>query len=252
MTAEELETNDRFLVLATSGGKIKRMALSSVSNIRNAGLMIMNLNPNDELVSVRPSDPVEDVIMVTKQGMSIRFPSSEVRPQQRAAGGVRGMKLESKDRVISMDVGTDDTRLLVISKLGYGKITPLSSYRVTGRGGKGIKTFNIRSKTGVVADAQVIDDSKEVYVVSEQAQVLRTSLSEIRSMGRATQGVTIFKPAEGDSVASISCVSDLNLRVDDDPKPANAGKKLKVKKPANNGARNGRANGSQPTLDGLE
>ena len=252
MSAEELETNDRFLVLATSGGKIKRMALSSVSNIRNAGLMIMNLNPNDELVSVRPSDPVEDVIMVTKQGMSIRFPSSEVRPQQRAAGGVRGMKLESKDRVISMDVGTDDTRLLVISKLGYGKITPLSSYRVTGRGGKGIKTFNIRSKTGVVADAQVIDDSKEVYVVSEQAQVLRTSLSEIRSMGRATQGVTIFKPAEGDSVASISCVSDLNLRVDDDPKPANAGKKLKVKKPANNGARNGRANGSQPTLDGLE
>ena len=252
MSAEELETNDRFLVLATSGGKIKRMALSSVSNIRNAGLMIMNLNPNDELVSVRPSDPVEDVIMVTKQGMSIRFPSSEVRPQQRAAGGVRGMKLESKDRVISMDVGTDDTRLLVISKLGYGKITPLSSYRVTGRGGKGIKTFNIRSKTGVVADAQVIDDSKEVYVVSEQAQVLRTSLSEIRSMGRATQGVTIFKPAEGDSVASISCVSDLNLRVDDDPKPANAGKKLKVKNPANNGARNGRANGSQPSLDGLE
>ena len=252
MSAEELETNDRFLVLATSGGKIKRMALSSVSNIRNAGLMIMNLNPNDELVSVRPSDPVEDVIMVTKQGMSIRFPSSEVRPQQRAAGGVRGMKLESKDRVISMDVGTDDTRLLVISKLGYGKITPLSSYRVTGRGGKGIKTFNIRSKTGVVADAQVIDDSKEVYVVSKQAQVLRTSLSEIRSMGRATQGVTIFKPAEGDSVASISCVSDLNLRVDDDPKPANAGKKLKVKKPANNGARNGRANGSQPSLDGLE
>ena len=252
MSAEELETNDRFLVLATSGGKIKRMALSSVSNIRNAGLMIMNLNPNDELVSVRPSDPVEDVIMVTKQGMSIRFPSSEVRPQQRAAGGVRGMKLESKDRVISMDVGTDDTRLLVISKLGYGKITPLSSYRVTGRGGKGIKTFNIRSKTGVVADAQVIDDSKEVYVVSEQAQVLRTSLSEIRSMGRATQGVTIFKPAEGDSVASISCVSDLNLRVDDDPKPANAGKKLKVKKPANNGARNGRANGAQPSLEGLE
>ena len=252
MSAEELETNDRFLVLATSGGKIKRMALSSVSNIRNAGLMIMNLNPNDELVSVRPSDPVEDVIMVTKQGMSIRFPSSEVRPQQRAAGGVRGMKLESKDRVISMDVGTDDTRLLVISKLGYGKITPLSSYRVTGRGGKGIKTFNIRSKTGVVADAQVIDDSKEVYVVSKQAQVLRTSLSEIRSMGRATQGVTIFKPAEGDSVASISCVSDLNLRVDDDPKPANAGKNLKVKKPANNGARNGRANGAQPSLEGLE
>ena len=252
MSAEQLETDDRFLMLATSGGRIKRMALSSVSNIRNAGLMIMNLIADDELVSVRPSDPGEDVIMVTEQGMSIRFPSSEVRPQQRAAGGVRGMKLERKDRIVSMDVGTDDTRLLVISKLGYGKITPLSSYRVTGRGGKGIKTFNIRTKTGAVADAQVIDDSKEVYVVSEQAQVLRTSLSEIRSMGRATQGVTIFKPADGDAVASISCVSDLNLRVEDDPKPANSGKKLKVNKPTNNGASNGRTNGSQPSLEGLE
>ena len=249
-SAEELDTDDSYLMLATSGGKIKRMALSSVSTIRNAGLMIMNLRADDELVSVRPAGPDEDVIMVTEQGMSIRFPSSEVRPQQRAAGGVRGMKLERKDKVISMDVGSEDTRLLVISKLGYGKITPLSSYRVTGRGGKGIKTFNIRTKTGVVADAQVIDDSKEVYVVSEQAQVLRTNLSEIRSMGRATQGVTIFKPAEGDAVVSISCVSDLNLR-DDAPKPANSGKKLKVKKPTNE-KRNGRANGAQPSLDGLE
>ena len=250
MDDRDTESDEKFLMLATSRGKIKRIALSSVSNIRNAGLMIMNLNTDDELVSVRPAGLDDDVIMVTEQGMSIRFASSEIRPQQRAAGGVRGMKLESDDRVISMDVGTEDTRLLVISKLGFGKITPLSSYRVTGRGGKGIKTFNIRRKTGVVADAQVIDDSKEVYVVSEQAQVLRTNLSEIRSMGRATQGVTIFRPAEGDAVASISCVSDLNLR-DDDPKPANSGKKLNVKKPTN-GSRNGRANGAQSTLEGLE
>ncbi len=252
MSAGDLETDDRHLMLATSGGQIKRTPLNSVANIRPAGLIIMNLKDDDELVSVRPAGLDEDVIMVTEQGMSIRFASSQIRPQQRAAGGVRGMKLESGDRVISMDVGSEDTRLLVISKLGYGKITPLSSYRVTGRGGKGIKTFNIRRKTGVVADAQVIDDSKEVYVVSEQAQVLRTSLSEIRSMGRATQGVTIFKPAEGDAVASISCVSDLNLRDDDSPKPANAGKKLKVKKPtANNGSRNGHANGAQTTFEGL-
>ena len=251
MDDRDTETEEKFLMLATSRGKIKRIALSSVSNIRNAGLMIMNLNTDDELVSVRPSGLDDDVIIVTEQGMSIRFASSEIRPQQRAAGGVRGMKLDSDDKVISMDVGTEDTRLLVISKLGYGKITPLSSYRVTGRGGKGIKTFKIRSKTGVVADAQVIDDSKEVYVVSEQAQVLRTNLSEIRSMGRATQGVTIFKPAKGDAVASISCVSDLNLR-DEAPKPDNSGKKLKVKKPTTNGTHNGRTNGAQPTLEGLE
>ncbi len=231
MSPEDISADDRYLMLATARGKIKRTSLSSVANIRPAGLIIVGLQPNDELVSVRPADGDEDAIMVSRDGMSIRFPTDDIRPQQRAASGVKGMTLADGDRVVSMDVGTPDARLLVISKFGYGKITPLNSYRVTNRGGKGVKTFKITRKTGPVADAQVIDDSKEIYVVSEQAQVLRTSLSEIRSMGRATQGVTIFKPAEGDAVASISCVSDLKLAPD-----ANGGK-------ANGKAANGKANG---------
>ena len=235
MSPQDLDTDDRYLVLATSQGRIKRTALSSVDNVRPSGLIIMGLLPDDELVSVRPAGTDEDIVMVTEKGMSIRFPMSKVRPQQRSARGVRGMRIEARDRIVSMDVGTPEARLLVISKLGYGKITSLDKYRVTDRGGKGVKTFNIRSKTGPVADAQIIDDSTEIYVVSEQAQVLRTSLSEIRSMGRATQGVTIFKPAEGDAVASISCVSDLNLSDDDD-------------KASTNGRRNGRANGTTPKL----
>ena len=230
MPPDALKADDRYLMLATARGRIKRAALSSVSSIRPAGLIIVGLESDDELVSVRPADADEDAIMTSRDGMSIRFSTDEVRPQQRAARGVKGMTLADGDRVVSMDVGTPDARLLVISKLGYGKITPLKSYRVTNRGGKGVKTFKITRKTGPVADAQVIDDSKEVYVVSEQAQVLRTSLSEIRSMGRATQGVTIFKPADGDAVASISCVSDLNA-------PAAA--------PANGGKGNGKANGGK-------
>ena len=235
MSPQDLDTDDRYLVLATSQGRIKRTALSSVDNVRPSGLIIMGLLPDDELVSVRPAGTDEDIVMVTEKGMSIRFPMSKVRPQQRSARGVRGMRIEARDRIVSMDVGTPEARLLVISKLGYGKITSLDKYRVTDRGGKGVKTFNIRSKTGPVADAQIIDDSTEIYVVSEQAQVLRTSLSEIRSMGRATQGVTIFKPAEGDAVASISCVSDLNLSDDDD-------------KASTNGRRNGSTNGTTPKL----
>ena len=235
MSPQDLDTDDRYLVLATSQGRIKRTALSSVDNVRPSGLIIMGLLPDDELVSVRPAGTDEDIVMVTERGMSIRFPMSKVRPQQRSARGVRGMRIEARDRIVSMDVGTPEARLLVISKLGYGKITSLDKYRVTDRGGKGVKTFNIRSKTGPVADAQIIDDSTEIYVVSEQAQVLRTSLSEIRSMGRATQGVTIFKPAEGDAVASISCVSDLNLSDDND-------------KASTNGRRNGRTNGTTPKL----
>ena len=246
----DLQEEDRLLVLATTQGRIKRVALSQMSNIRNAGLNIMGLVSDDELVSVRLAASDDDIIMVTEKGMSIRFESDKVRPQQRGARGVKGIDLAKNDKVVSMDVGRPEARLLVISRLGFGKITELNKYRVTNRGGKGVKTFNIRTKTGPVVDAQVIDDSEEVYVVSEQAQVLRTSLSEIRSMGRATQGVTIFKPSEGDSVASISCVSDLNLIEETATKTDKP--KASAKKPSKtNGRRNGRVNGTQPKMEGL-
>ena len=258
-SAAEIERDsNRFLVLATRKGRIKRVALNSVASIRLSGLIIMNLKPDDEVVSVRLAGEDEDVIFVSEQGMSIRFPVSNVPLRQRGAGGVKGMTLRAEDEVVSMDVGSPETRLLVISKLGFGKLTSLESYRTQKRGGIGIKTFNIRPKTGPVADAQIIDDSKEIYVVSEQAQVIRTSLSEIRSMGRITQGVTIFRPAPGDAVASISCVSDLDLDEEDDgaeakpkapdaPKSPNAPKAKE--KPRTNGSRNG---AQQPPLKGLE
>jgi len=261
-SAAEIERDsNRFLVLATRKGRIKRIALNSVASIRLSGLIIMNLKPDDEVVSVRLAGEDEDVIFVSEQGMSIRFPVSNVPLRQRGAGGVKGMTLRAEDEVVSMDVGSPETRLLVISKLGFGKLTSLESYRTQKRGGIGIKTFNIRPKTGPVADAQIIDDSKEIYVVSEQAQVIRTSLSEIRSMGRITQGVTIFRPAPGDAVASISCVSDLDLDEEDDgaeakpkapdaPKAPNSPKAPKPKeKPRADGSRNG---AQQPPLKGLE
>ena len=113
-----------------------------------------------------------------------------------------------------MDVGNPETRLLVISKLGYGKLTQLNKYRTQRRGGVGIKTFNITKKTGNVAAAELVEDDKEVYVVSEQANVIRTSIEEIRNTGRATQGVTIFKPAPGDKVTSIACVSEIKEEED--------------------------------------
>ena len=254
MSDEEFQSEDHVLVLATSRGKVKRIALSTVANVRPSGYNMMNLVDDDELVSVRPAGPKDDIILVTRNGRALLFGQKEVRLYKSRGGmGVKGINLIDDDRVISMDVGTEDTRLLVISKLGFGKITPLSSYRrYENKGGQGVKTFKITDETGPIADAKLIDDSKEVYIVSEHAQVLRTNLSEIRNTsGRNTKGVTIFKPAEGDAVASISCVSDLNLR-DDAPKPANSGKKLNVKKPTTNGSRNGRANGPQPSLEGLD
>ncbi len=255
MSENEFESEDCVLVLATAKGKIKRIALSTVANVRPSGYNMMSLSEDDELVSVRPANPKDSIMMVTQNGKALRFDQTEVRLyKHRGGGGVKGMKLVGEDRVISMDVGPPSARLLVISKLGMGKITPLSSYRKKGRGGMGVKTLNVTAKTGPVADAQIIDDTKEeVYVVSEQAQVIRTNLSEIRNAGRNTQGVTIFKPSEGDSVTSISCVSDLNLI---EEKAANQSATPKAKKPAKaastNGRRNGRVNGAQSRLDGIE
>ena len=249
----DLEKEGQYLVLATANGRIKRVSLKHMANIRNAGLNIISLLLDDELVSVQLAPHDDDIIMVSQEGKAIRFKSERVPDQQRSARGVIGMKLEDSDRVVAMDVGKarNKNQLLVISKLGYGKMTTLSKYSITDRNGKGVKTLEITDKTGPVAAAQIIEDSEEeIYVVSEQAQVLRTSLSEIRSIGRATQGVTIFKPSEGDSVASISCVSDLNLIEENAAKQAAA---TKAKKPAvSNGRRNGRVNGAQPKLDGLE
>ena len=206
-----LEEDDQYLVLATKSGSIKRVAVNQIQNIRRAGLIIMNLRTNDELVTAKLAMEQDDVMMVTKEGMSIRFHLSEVTARLRAAGGVRGILLKNRDRVIAMDIVIDDSKLLVISRKGYGKLTDLNRYRVQGRGGSGIKTLNVTKKTGQVAAAQVIADSDELYVASEKAQVLRTNLSEIRSTGRATQGVTIFKLPPNDSVASIACVRELEI-----------------------------------------
>ena len=233
MPQSEFEKEDNVLMLATAMGKVKRIALSAVANVRPSGYNMMTLADGDELVSVRPAGPKDQIILVARNGKALRFSQDEVRLFSNRGGmGVKGMNLTDDDRVISMDVGPPSARLLVISKLGYGKMTPLSAYRKQGRGGMGVWTFKITKKTGPVADARVVDESEEIYLVSEQAQVLRTSLSEVSKQGRNTQGVRIFKPNAGDAVASISCVSDLSAAAD-------AGA---------NGRVNGRVNGAQPKL----
>ena len=205
-----MHAEDSFLVMATRRGTIKRIALEQISAVRRSGVIIMNLRDDDELVAARLAGAGDDVIMVSEKGMSIRFHAGEVRSRQRIAGGVRGMELGPGDRIVAMDIVVPDSKLLVISRKGYGKLTDLNRYRRQGRGGSGITTLKITKKTGPVAAAEVIADSDELYIVSEKAQVLRTNLSEIRSTGRAAQGVTILKPQPGDAVASIACVRDLN------------------------------------------
>lgn len=216
---KSLQEEELFLVMVTQQGTIKRVPLEEVSKIRRAGLIAMVLKGDQELVTARIAREQDDIIMVSQAGMSIRFPVSDIKPRHRAAGGVKGMVLSAKDKIVSMDIVVPDSKLLVISKKGYGKLTDLNRYRRQGRAGSGVKTLSVTRKTGPVAAAEVIADSDEVYVVSEKAQVIRTNLSEIRSTkSRATQGVTIFKPESGDSVASMACVREFRLAEDSSKK----------------------------------
>ncbi|MBM3945198.1 MAG: DNA gyrase subunit A, partial [SAR202 cluster bacterium] len=212
---ESLQREDMFLVLATRKGSVKRTPLSSYAKIRRSGLITMNLKGKDELVTARLCKEEDDLIMVSKQGMSIRFPVKEITAHSRTAGGVRGMRLREGDKLITMDIVRDDAKLFVLSRKGYGKLTALKNYKTQSRGGIGLLTLRVTPKTGPVAAASVVDETQQVYLVSEQAQVMRTNLSEISSRGRVTQGVIVFKPDEGDAVSAIACVGEIK-----DPPPA--------------------------------
>ena len=217
-----LKRPDLYLVLATKNASIKKVQMNKLSSlitesgqIRRGGLIVMNVKSGDEVVSAKNCREDDDVMMVTQNGKSIRFAITDILSRSRQAGGVRGMLLDKKDNMIAMDVVVPESRLLVISKNGYGKLTDLQKYRPQKRAGSGLKTMNITKKTGTVAAAEVIAGSDEVYVISRKAQVMRTSLDEIRKTGRVAQGVTIFKPRPGDYVSAMACMRE--FKYEDQP-----------------------------------
>ncbi len=205
---------DTYLVMVTKNGQIKRMHLPLLRNMNRSGLKCFNLNGDDSLVSAVLADDDEDVILVTKEGMSIRFRTSDVRPRQRAAGGMRGMVLQGKDEIVSMNVVDDEGYLLIVSQKGYGKLSLLRHYTQQRRGGKGLITLKVTTKTGKVADSAVVsedirtDSTGKLVLVSEKAQVIRTNLGEIRSTGRIAQGVKIQVPESGDRISAIRVISE--------------------------------------------
>jgi DNA gyrase subunit A len=154
------------------------------------------------------------VILVSKEGMSIRFKSSEVRARQRAAGGMKGMTVQAKDEIVSMNVVDDEGYLLIVSQKGYGKLSLLRHYTQQRRGGKGLITLKVTTKTGKVADSAVVseevrtDSTGKLVLVSEKAQVIRTNLGEIRSTGRIAQGVKIQVPDAGDKISAIRVIDE--------------------------------------------
>ncbi len=193
-----------YMVMATELGEVKKTDLTAFHNLHSNGLRCFDIEEGDSLRWVEISRGNDDVVLVTRNGMSIRFNEKDLRSAGRAAGGVRGIKLEGSDRVVGMTLARAGAELLVATEKGYGKRTTLDSYRRQTRGGKGIKTMNLSEKTGKIVETAVVDDTDKIVIVTSGGIMLKIRVSEIRSCGRSTQGVRLINLGSGDSVGSLA------------------------------------------------
>ena len=203
-----------FMVMATKLGEIKKTAVDNFSVVRSSGLIAMDLAPGDELVSVSLATDKDDVIIITRNGQSIRFSVSSLRAASRTSGGVRGMRLSQGDAVITMDRVEPESNLLVVSEKGYGKITPLAEYPQQHRSGGGVRTFRIVDKTGPLTAARVVNEKMQVVLISAEGMVTVTPVKEkdprqgITTQGRSTQGVRVMTLDEGDKLMAITAFEE--------------------------------------------
>ncbi len=215
LSMEDMESF-KYFMMVTNKGTVKKTALDQFENVRKSGLIAIKLNDGDNLEWVKPCTGKDDVLLVTAQGQSIRFSEEDARPMGRVAAGVRGIKLKTGDKIVGMDIIENGTavkagqlQLLVVMENGYGKRTDVTEYKIQGRGGSGILTAAVTKKTGPIVNAAVISgkDERDLLVISEAGQVIRSALSSISVLGRATQGVRIMRfKKENDLVASSTIV----------------------------------------------
>ena len=193
-----------YLLLATKNGIVKKTKISEFKNINKSGLIAVGLRDEDELISVKLTDGNQEILLATRNGMSIRFSEKDIRFMGRSAMGVKGINLGEDDNVISMDLCKDGTELLVVSENGYGKRTSIDEYRLQTRAGKGIKTYNINEKTGSLAGVDIVNDEDEIMIINSNGVLIRLRVNEISLFGRVTSGVKLIKTAGEVNVVSIS------------------------------------------------
>jgi DNA gyrase subunit A len=204
-------TVDKYIVMATRKGEVKRMTLVQFSNIRSNGLAAFDLEKGDHLLGARLADPGMTIIIVTRNGKAVHFAMDDLRVRAtRSAGGVRGIRLMGDDAVVSMDVAIPGAQLLVLTARGYGKRTVVDHFRTTGRGVQGVIALKISDKTGPIAAAVITGpEVEEVMVGSAKAMVYRTAIKEIRTLGRNTQGVQVMTKLQShDQVISMSAFKE--------------------------------------------
>jgi DNA gyrase subunit A len=203
---EYLENN--YIIMCTRKGTIKKTSLEAYSRPRSNGINAININEGDSLLEANLTSGSSEIVMALKSGRAIRFNEATVRPMGRTATGVRGITLDSEnDEVVGMiSVDSPETTVLVVSEKGYGKRTDIDDYRVTNRGGKGVKTLNITEKTGNLVAIKGVTDTDDLMIINKSGIIIRIAMSELRTMGRATQGVRLITFKGNDEIASVAKV----------------------------------------------
>ena len=197
---------ERNLFFATRQGVVKKTAFNEYDSGRRDGLIALNLRERDELVRVIETSGSDDIFMVSRRGMTIRFNENEVRPMGRAASGVRGMKLRTGDELVSVDVARDDTAILMVTESGYGKRTQLDRFNVQGRGGQGVIGIRLTGKKGEVVAAFMVALDDDIVAVSSGGVTIRMGVREISSQGRDATGVRLMSLDNGQTVASVALI----------------------------------------------
>ena len=205
ISTRDVAAEDRFLVMVTRNGTVKRLPVESLRNIRNNGLRVLKLDEGDELISVRETDGDMNILIATHDGSAVCFHETDVRSMGREAMGVRGIRLREDDYVVGAARAIPGKAVLTLTEKGYGKQTPVEEYRITARGGLGIKNYGLTDKTGKVVGIKVVDGSEDLMVLTEKGILLRTAVDTIKTCGRSTQGVIVMRfKEEDDKVISIA------------------------------------------------
>ena len=201
-------SDDRFLFFATKLGQVKKTAMSEYDSSLRSGIIALNIRDDDELVRVIETTGSDDILIVSRSGMAIRFKEDEVRAMGRGAAGVRGMKMRPDDEVVSCDAVTDATDILLVTESGFGKRTKVERFNLQGRGGQGVIAIRLTARKGYVAAAFTVELDDEILLISSGGVTIRTAVREISSQGRDATGVRIMNLDAGQSVASVAKVAD--------------------------------------------
>jgi DNA gyrase subunit A len=209
--------DQKYLVFVTRNGIIKRTSLDEYSNIRRVGINAINLREDDDLIAVRMTDGSQQIVMGTRNGMSIRFAEQDARTLGRTATGVKGITLAANDFVIDADVVSDVDDVLIVSAKGFGKRTPMSEYRLQNRGGRGVRTLNITEKSGDCVALKVVRSEEDLLIITASGTIIRVRMQEITSKGRYTMGVKLINIREDDEVGTVAIVEAADeIEIEDD------------------------------------